>query len=198
VIMSTNAVQSSTLSALSPEEKSRASQFLASTREKFLDATGALSDAQWRFKPSADRWSIAEVVEHVAIVEGRVHWLLGKMAGPPEAEPGRFSSAIDDFILADLANTTVKVKAPPTVEPTGQCTPQEALRQFIASRTQTLQLLDSAPFLRGRVLPHPLFGPWDGYQWILGTAAHSARHAGQILNNKAHADFPKHDGVELR
>jgi hypothetical protein len=55
---------------------------------------------------------------------------------------------------------------------------------------RTAELLSVARNLRGHVLPHPVFGPWDGYQWILAAGCHSARHTGQILEVKADPNFP--------
>jgi hypothetical protein len=40
------------------------------------------------------------------------------------------------------------------------------------------------------VIPHPFFGFWDGYHWLLAAAAHGSRHAGQIAEIKSHPDFP--------
>ena len=45
-----------TLGPLSAQEKSSASDYLASTRDALLQAVGELSLEQWRFKPTADRW----------------------------------------------------------------------------------------------------------------------------------------------
>ena len=36
-------------------------------RKTFLDAIAGLSEAQWKFKPAPDRWSIAEIAEHVIL-----------------------------------------------------------------------------------------------------------------------------------
>jgi hypothetical protein len=35
-----------------------------------------------------------------------------------------------------------------------------------------------------------VFGPLDGYDWILAVAAHTARHTQQILEVKADPGFP--------
>ena len=51
---------------LSQAEKERAVKYLESTKKGVLEATKGLSDAQWNFKPAADRWSIAQVMEHIA------------------------------------------------------------------------------------------------------------------------------------
>ncbi len=180
-----------TLPSLSAEEKSRASDYLASTRDALLKAVDGLSFEQWRFKPTADCWSIAEIVEHLAIIEGRVAALIGKMSEAPPAEPGRKDSDIDEFILAAASKLTRRFDAPPAAQPTGQQSPEHFLRQFLDGRAHTIRLLEVSPFLRGRVLPHPAFGPLDGYQRILATAAHTARHTTQLLEVKAHPDFPK-------
>ena len=180
-----------TLRSLGAEEKSRASDYLASTRDALLKAVGGLSFEQWRFKPAADRWSIGEIVEHLAIIEARVHALIGRMSEAPAAEPGRKDSEIDEFILAAASKVTKRFDAPPELQPTSQHSPEHCLRQFLDGRAHTIGLPEAAPFLRGRVLPHPVFGPLDGYQRILATAAHTARHTAQLLEVKAHPDFPK-------
>ncbi len=45
--------------------------------------------------------------------------------------------------------------------------------------------------LRDHFFSHPVFGPLDGYQWLLLIATHSARHTAQIEEVKADANFPK-------
>jgi len=42
---------------------------LRETRAIFLEAFAGISEAQSKFKPAPDRWSIAECAEHVALVE---------------------------------------------------------------------------------------------------------------------------------
>jgi hypothetical protein len=86
---------------------------------------------------------------------------------------------------------SVKVKASSiAVCPANRWTGPEALESFIVGREQTMQLL-GAPLLRGRVMSHPLFGSWDGYQWLLAVASHSIRHTNQICEVKTHPDFPQ-------
>ena len=50
-------------------EKDRAVQYLESTKKGVLEATKGLSEAQWDFKPAPDRWSVAQVMEHIAAAE---------------------------------------------------------------------------------------------------------------------------------
>jgi hypothetical protein len=62
-------------------------------------ATAYLDDSQWDFKPAPDRWSIAEILEHVVIVESRVHLLIGRIKDAPPAKAGRNDSQIDEFVI---------------------------------------------------------------------------------------------------
>lgn len=50
-------------------KKDRALQYLESTKASLLEATKGLSEAQWDFKPAPDRWSVAQVMEHIAVSE---------------------------------------------------------------------------------------------------------------------------------
>ena len=174
---------------ISSQEKSRAIDYLLETRDELLKSVGELSESQWHFKPAPDRWSVAETLEHIVFVETRVHAIIGRMPEAPEAEPGTDPSVTDNVVLKEVPDRTTKVQGPAAVLPTGQ-SPTESLHRFHQGRARTLELLESASFLRGRVVPHPLLGPWDGYQWILAAGAHCARHTCQISEVKSDALFP--------
>ncbi len=178
-----------TQSMITIHEQKRAEEFLVQTRDALLAQAGALSAEQWIFKPSSDRWSIAEIIEHLVIVEGRVQQRISDML-KPDADPGAPSQTEDQYIIEQLPLRTNKVQAPELIRPKGTWNGPEALKQFLAVRQSTLELLASRPRLRGWTFPHPIYGPWDGYQWILAAAAHSARHTEQIRELKADAAFP--------
>lgn len=189
-------MEQSTLAAKAPavrltfEERERAARYLAATQNRLVESLEKLSEAQWNFKPAADHWSIAEVMEHVAIVEERVQEIVGNMGQAPEDSAERDVKQVDAFILVAVPMRHPKYKAPERISPLGGRTGAQALQRFLERRVQTIELLSTAPNLRGHVLPHPIFGPWDGYQWILAAGGHSARHTGQILEVKADPNFP--------
>jgi hypothetical protein len=189
--MSTISYPTSSSPHLSLDQISRATQYLVSTRDDLLQAAGIPDDSQWHFKPAPDCWSIAEILEHLVLIEGRVHAIVGGMPDAPAASPDRMDSQVDKLILANVPSRSTKVQAPLPVTPSGRWSPAEARDLFIENRARTVDLLAAAPSLRGHVLPHPLFGPWDGYQWILATAAHTARHTSQITEIKACSGFPE-------
>lgn len=188
--MNTIAIEVPPTSLLCAEELARASQFLIFTRDSLTEAISGLSNAQWHFKPAPETWSVAENVEHLAILEWRVQFVVAALPGASPAEPNRNNSEVEQIILTRTPDRDTKLQAPPVARPSGEWAPAESLARFLKSRAHTLELLISAPCLRGRVLPHPFFGPWDGYQWILAVAGHTARHVGQIMEVKSCPGFP--------
>ncbi|MFL6451809.1 MAG: DinB family protein [Bryobacteraceae bacterium] len=173
------------------QQKETAAAYLAATRDELTDALKNLSPAQWSFQRAPDEWSVADVVEHLAVLEGRIHLVIARLPEAAPAEPDRNDMEVDEFIIRAVPHRTSRVQASEAVQPKRQCTPADALREFMAKRAETVQLLESGPYLRGRVLPHPILGPWDGYQWILAAAAHTARHLDQIREIKSSEAFPK-------
>jgi hypothetical protein len=181
-------------SELTTDEITAASRHLAITRGCLVESVSGLCAAQWTFKPQNDAWSIAENMEHLVLIEGRIHAIIGKMSNAPESSFDSKQSEMDNIILTEVPKRAIKVKAPLPLYPTCRWSGPEALQLFIASREQTMQLL-AAPLLRGRVLPHPFFGPWDGYQWLLAVGSHTARHTDQIREIKADPNFPHDRGL---
>jgi hypothetical protein len=188
--MSTLITTETGLRALSPEEISKARNYLVATRDQLLNAIDGLSPAQWTFKEAPDRWSIAEIVEHIVIVEGFVHVRVRDSCTAEPAGTERDDGAIDALILEAVPKVVQKLQAPPRILPSGDWDLVEAARRFTENRSVTLDLLATAPCLRGRVQPHPILGPLDGYQWILAGTAHCARHLSQIANVKADPRYP--------
>ncbi len=78
----------STEPALSLTEQQRdfAAAYLALTRDELTQVVASLSSAQTSFRSEGGTWSVAEIVEHLALIEGRIHRLI---AGLPEAPPDR-------------------------------------------------------------------------------------------------------------
>lgn len=127
-------------------------------------------------KPTAGGWSITEIVEHLAIIEERVPRLLQTnlpaLEPAPDAPNGHWKDA---ELVQQVQSDIKKVDAPEVVKPTGRyrsC--HEALAAFNVLRQATLAYAASAPsYLCGRLLPHPLFGPLEGHQWLLALGAHT-------------------------
>src|SRR5437868_13207575 len=127
LVMAAQAVQAQ---ALTKEDVTKAVKYLEKTRAGVLAATKGLSDAQWNFKPATNRWSVAEVTEHIAAAEDFLMDLVHKqvMTAPPRAA-GDDVKAIDDFVLKAIPDRSVKAQAPEPLQPNNRFgSPKESLK----------------------------------------------------------------------
>lgn len=172
-------------------EKERAQQYLESTKKGILDATKDLSDAQWNFKPGPDRWSIAQVMEHIAAAEDFIRGMDMEQVMKAPAVADRDVKKTDDAVRAKVPDRSAKAQAPEPLIPTNRFgSPEGSLKHFFESRAKTEEFLNTTPGLRDHVADSPL-GKLDAYEFVLFIAAHSERHTKQILEVKADPNFPK-------
>ena len=178
---------------LSKADLDRGLQYLETTKKNIVDATRGLSEAQWNFKPSPFKWSVAQVIEHIAASEDLLRQMaegqIKQQAGPG---PDRDLKKTDDRVLELVPDRSRKFQAPDPLRPRNQFgTPEAALNHFLESRAKTVELLKNTPDLRGHVAESGLLGKIDAYERILFVAAHSERHTKQLLEVKADPKFPK-------
>ena len=178
--------------ALNQTEKGSALKYLETTKQGVLDATKGLSEAQWTFKPAPERWSIAQVMEHIAAAEDFLRNLdAEQVMKAPAGEPGRDVKKTDEAVLARVPDRTNKAQAPEPLQPSNRFgSPEGSLKHFVESRATTEEFLKNTSGLRDHVMESPM-GKLDGYEFILLVAAHSERHTKQILEVKADPNFPK-------
>jgi hypothetical protein len=156
---------------------------LTASSERFRAATQGLTDAQWNHKPSADKWSPAEVAEHIALSEEVMPRLARKALGEPvmsrdEAQVRELDAEIIDSMKDDAwhGNSTESIKPKHTFS-----NGPAAAATFLERRAQTMNYVrDTDDPLREHTFPHPAYGPLDGFQWLLMLAHHSDRHVRQI------------------
>ena len=178
---------------LTAADRERGMQYLESTRQAVLDATAGLSEAQWNFKPGPDRWSVAEVVEHIAAAEDFLMAMVTNQVMKGPARPaGDDVKAIDDLVVAKIPDRSKKAQAPEPIRPTNRYgSPQASLKHFSDARAQTEAFLKTHDDLREHAIDSPMGKKLDGYEWVLFVAGHSERHTKQINEVKADPNFPK-------
>jgi hypothetical protein len=134
-------------------------------------------------RPAPDRWSTAEVIAHLALVELRIAQLLGALgAAAPhlhDADDVAPSAAVD---MERLLDRTLRFEAPAPLHPPRDA---EADAGWAALEGARESLHAAMRAVDGRALgavtrPHPALGVLNGYQWIASVAGHEARHAAQI------------------
>ena len=141
---------------LSAADKERAMQYLESTKKNIVDATKGLSEAQWNFKAGPDRWSIAQVMEHIAAAEDLIRGMIVDqgMKRPP-ANRGDLKKT-DNAVVAMIPDRSHKAQAPEPLKPTNRFgSPEEAVKHFLASRAETEEFLNNTPGLRQHVSDSP-------------------------------------------
>jgi len=180
---------------LTPAERQAALQNLQATHDAFLKSIAGLSEKQWRFKPAPDRWSVAEVSEHITISESTIFGLVTQKMMTSAATPDKRADVkvTDQQILTLIPDRSHKVQAPEMLKPTSRwATQAELVKTFEQERMATMDYVRTTnDDLRDHIYPHPLLGPLDAYQWILLISAHSERHTKQIEEVKADPNFPK-------
>jgi DinB superfamily len=180
---------------LTAEEREAALKTLQSTHDGFLKSIAGLSEKQWKFKPAPDRWSVAEVSEHIAVSESMIFGMVETkvMTSPATPEKHAEVAGKDETVLKMVPDRSHKVQAPEFLKPTNRwATEAEVVKAFEDSRKATMDYVRTTnDDLRDHFGPHPLLGPLDAYQWILLISAHSVRHTKQIEEVKADANFPK-------
>jgi hypothetical protein len=180
---------------LTAPERELALKELQRTHDKFLQSITGLSQQQWTFKPAPDRWSVAEVAEHITVAESAIFGLVQKqlMTSPATPEKREQVKGKDEIILEKVPDRSHKAQAPEFLRPTGRWATEEDLtKAFEDSRKATMDYVRTTnDDLRDHFLDHPVLGPLDGYQWLLLISAHSERHTAQIEEVKADPNFPK-------
>ena len=178
---------------LTPADRERAAKYLESTKKGVLDATAGLSEAQWNFKSAPDRWSVAEVTEHIAAAEDLLRGMIIEqvMTAPPRPA-GEDVAAIDEMVITMVPDRSQKRQAPEPLKPVNRFgSGQGALKHFVESRQQTVDFLNQHDDLRAHAIDSPMGKKLDAYEWVLFISAHSERHTKQINEVKADPNFPK-------
>ena len=138
-------------------------------------------------RPAPDRWSVAEVLEHLARVEEQLTRLLtaklseahaaGTLGPEPSTDP-----VVDARAHRIVLDRRTLVTASDRVLPRGELDSTAALAKLETARDRLRELLIAHDGLAIATVshPHPVLGPIDGYQWFAFVGSHEARHAAQI------------------
>jgi uncharacterized damage-inducible protein DinB len=180
---------------MSAEEKSKAIKLLTDSQKETLDAIESLSDEQLKFKPAPERWSVAEVAEHILMAEslifGAVEQAIATKANP---EWETKTKGKTEFLEKVLVNRQGKAQAPESIVPTGKLTRAELINGLKASRAKTMKFAEETQLpLKAHTFDHPfpVFGTLNAYQWLIYIPLHNMRHNQQIAEVKASPNFPK-------
>lgn len=158
---------------------------LAASHAEFLEAVARVPAERRGERPGAERWSAAEVAEHVSRVEhGIIRLLETKAAEPAPPRPADPSSrtAMPDAVVQGARDRSRRAPAPDRTHPTGTLTPEASFAQHAVTRARLEAAYASAApeVLDGHTWPHPFLGVLTLRGWVELAAHHESRHAGQV------------------
>lgn len=180
--------------SISKKERSYATKLLKETEKGVKEQVKGLTEAQLKFKPAPDRWSIEECVKHIAASEEML-WQMTDGAIKAAANPEKRSEIklTDEQVVQKIEDRSMKVKTNEKLMPENITLKdtEEALESFRKNREKLIEYVKSTnEDLRNHVATLP-FGTLDSYQLILFIGAHSNRHTQQIIEVKADPNYPK-------
>lgn len=157
------------------------------SRATLCGAVDAVPAALRDYPPGPDRWSVANVLEHLSLVDERC---MANLA-PKIADACASGLGLDDAGAAILS-TELEVKivdraerraAPDPLHPSGLAYAaawERAQAARAAFRTLVTTAAAGGVALSRVIHEHPRFGALSVYQWARFLAAHEMRHAEQI------------------
>lgn len=168
--------------------------YLEETYADLQEKTRGLSAAQLQYKPSEDRWSIGECLEHIILTEEMLFQMnRDLMEQPVNASASNENKTADDAVLAGITNRSTKVKASQELTGANNYTSSEtALEDLATVRRKIKDYIQNIPQeeFRNRFTDSP-FGRIDAYQAFLFIPGHTARHTLQIEEVKQEPSFPR-------
>jgi len=155
---------------------------IAEDREALRRAVELVPRTRRNERPAEGRWSVAEVLEHLAIVEERSVRMIEKLISDAPARSNQSSAAPTPLDRSGLRDRSQRISAPEFIEPTGTMNADEAWARLEQSRRALDAVLakigDRDLTKVSRI--HPALGQLDGYQSIDAIGGHEERHAAQI------------------
>ena len=153
---------------------------LGKAQTLFLRAADEISSQHWNTKPEAEKWSGAEVVAHLILVERGVNDAAKRVT---QKTPKSFKPWQKMHLPLWLVEARIiRRKSPIPLDPTLLGIKEDMLTQLRATRTRTLAFLQET---QGRDLgahrwKHAFLGSLTTYEWFEMIAAHQMRHAKQV------------------
>jgi len=149
-------------------------------RERVLAAVEGLTPAKSTWKPAPDKWSVAEILEHLVLAEqSGLEKIYRALESPATEANPNLGLSIEAIIERTWKGP---VAAPPVATPQGAGTLDYWRAAF---RACSLVVADLANKLEGKelsaiIFPHFLCGPLDARQRLEFLRFHMDRHLEQI------------------
>lgn len=154
----------------------------AELRRAVEGVPGALRDRP----PAPGRWSVAQVLEHLSLVEGLLAQRIAAVVAEADLRgiprESATSSVVATYDPTRVLDRSRRAQAPDRAVPRGGLGADAAWAALEAAGARLREAIASADGLAlGTVIfSHPIFGDMHLYHWIVATGGHEMRHAAQV------------------
>jgi hypothetical protein len=161
--------------------------YLDSQRAALSDAVQLVPAEMRNQQPGPDRWSVAQVLEHLMIIDKRIgigvtKWVSDARAGGlgPETET---SSVMGTLPLDLIVDRSQRRTASEDVQPGGEIDAALAWTGLEQARAALRSSVMAGEGLAlGEVIQqHAILGQLNIYQWLLFLGSHEGRHTAQVV-----------------
>jgi len=164
---------------------------LTRTRDALKSETDNLTSAQWNFKETPERWSIAEVVEHLGnweLLWARELAMITLNKPNPElrltCKPDRY---YHEFIMEDKLHNASNIS-----KPNGFIKEKDTIVWFTKLRYDNIKSAEGIKVnMRDQFEMTALENPRNMYNVYIYMWGHVDRHIKQIQKVKVHVNYPK-------
>ncbi|MBW7651703.1 DinB family protein [Anoxybacillus sp. ST4] len=152
-------------------------------RQQLIQSVSSLSDEQLNTRVTEGNWTIAQVLEHLYLIETSIatmiaHTLTYGVSEPVEKKPIHLT-----------IDRSKKVEAPDFARPSDRFFSRHELEEKLDQSRQRLRKVAeqaNEADLETKSFSHPVFGPLNLKQWVEFVGYHEQRHLLQIEEIKAH------------
>ena len=155
-------------------------ELLTSAREQLMEVLETVPSDTANRRPKPECWSVAQIAEHLRLVEAGIGRALGTLAREadslePETEASSLLGALDRYQMTEPRR---RIQAPSAVMPGED---PDLAAAIVALHDSRRRLLDLIHRVNGRALgrlsfPHPVLGTLTFYEWLLFLGQHERRH----------------------
>lgn len=153
-------------------------------RSKLKETVTTLTGEQLNALPEGEKWSIRQIVEHVAMVNDGAVRICTRLLSKAE-EGGRPAIGFhvsDEFVEKGAGVAGLKLEAPEIVHPVAGASLADSIQKLDASSRAMQSLREKFEKFDGTdpKFPHPYFGDLSAQEWFVLSGAHEGRHLRQI------------------
>jgi hypothetical protein len=154
-------------------------------RTRLKELVSPLTEAQTSTLLEGEKWTVAQIVEHIAMVDGSAMRICGKLLQKAQ-EAGKASDGkvviSDNFLQRGSEIAAMKVEAPEIVHPNNGQTISDSLAKLDETAEQLENMRELFESVDGTQLkfPHPFFGDISAQEWLALKGGHEMRHIKQI------------------